>query len=314
MIYKIKESKLFKRLKPFLVDSYNKFYDLKIDFYILINKSKYLLKYKPNIMSIEESIKYIEDNKCSLSRFGDGEMKLICGKSIFFQPYSDELSKKLKAVLNSNEKYNNYKIGIPDVFNSLKKYEHKHAKYWNENLYLYRKDWYNNLKHDEIYINAFISRCYMIFKDKRNSEKYFNLIKRIWNNKNIVIIEGEESRLGIGNDLFNNVNSIKRILVPKNNAFSVYDRIFKEAIKINKNDLILLALGPTATVLAYDLSKLGYQAIDIGHIDIEYEWFLQGAKEKVAIENKYVGEAKGGQVVGISQDKKYLEQIIAKVL
>ena len=42
--------------------------------------------------------------------------------------------------------------------------------------------------------------------------------------------------------------------------------------------LILLALGPTATVMAYNLAQKGYQAIDIGHIDIEYEWYRMGAK------------------------------------
>jgi len=30
-------------------------------------------------------------------------------------------------------------------------------------------------------------------------------------------------------------------------------------------------LGPTTTVLAYDLYKNGYQAIDIGHVDLEHE-------------------------------------------
>ena len=46
------------------------------------------------------------------------------------------------------------------------------------------------------------------------------------------------------------------------------------------DSIILIALGPTATVLAYDLSKRGYQAIDVGHIDIEYEWFLNNASKK----------------------------------
>ena len=39
---------------------------------------------------------------------------------------------------------------------------------------------------------------------------------------------------------------------------------------------MLLALGPTATVLAYDLSKLGYQAIDIGHLPNCY-WQWKGS-------------------------------------
>ena len=37
--------------------------------------------------------------------------------------------------------------------------------------------------------------------------------------------------------------------------------------------LILLMLGPTAKVLGFQLSREGYQAIDIGHIDSEYEWY-----------------------------------------
>lgn len=49
----------------------------------------------------------------------------------------------------------------------------------------------------------------------------------------------------------------------------------------------------TATVLAYDLSLYGYQAVDIGHIDIEYEWLRMGAKTKVPVPGKFTNEAHG---------------------
>ena len=77
----------------------------------------------------------------------------------------------------------------------------------------------------------------------------------------------------------------------------------------------LIALGPTATVLAYDLFKLGYQSIDIGHLDIEYEWFLRNASSKIAIENKIVIENhdKNNTFTKI-KDEKYYKQIIAKIL
>ena len=102
--------------------------------------------------------------------------------------------------------------------------------------------------------------------------------------------------MGIGNDLFADTKSIKRILAPSKNAFSKYDEILNVVKKnISKDKLILIALGPTATVLAYDLFKLGYQAIDIGHIDIEYEWYLRGATEKIKIPNKFVNEVSGGE-------------------
>mgnify|MGYP000128627122 CR=1 FL=1 len=50
--------------------------------------------------------------------------------------------------------------------------------------------------------------------------------------------------------------------------------------KLEKTALFLIALGPTATVLAYDLFKSGYQAIDAGHVDVEYEWWRMGAKRE----------------------------------
>ena len=83
-------------------------------------------------------------------------------------------------------------------------------------------------------------------------------------------------------------------------------------MKVNKNRLILIALGPTATILAYDLYKLGYQSIDIGHVDIEYEWYLRKAKKKIKIENKYVNEVKnGGKNIVKIIDKNYYKQIIS---
>lgn len=37
----------------------------------------------------------------------------------------------------------------------------------------------------------------------------------------------------------------------------------------------------------------GYQALDIGHIDIEYEWFRKSAKYKIEIEGKNINEVSG---------------------
>lgn len=73
-------------------------------------------------------------------------------------------------------------------------------------------------------------------------------------------------------------------------------------------------MGPTATVLAYDLHLLGYQALDIGHIDIEYEWFLRKATEKIAIENKYVNEVLEGRITeSENNDEKYLKEILFEI-
>ena len=155
----------------------------------------------------------------------------------------------------------------------------------------------------------------MHLKDKTKVSKYIKKLKKLWDKKDIVIIEGEYTRFGIGNNLLNNAKSIKRIICPSENSFNVYDIILKESIKIDKKKLILIALGPTATVLTYDLYKLGYQVIDVGHMDIEYEWYLRNTTKKIKINNKYVNEVNNGRknITNI-RDKNYLKQIITKII
>ena len=38
---------------------------------------------------------------------------------------------------------------------------------------------------------------------------------------------------------------------------------------------MILILGPTATVLSYDLNNLGYRALDLGHIAKDYDAFCK---------------------------------------
>ena len=85
--------------------------------------------------------------------------------------------------------------------------------------------------------------------------------------------------------------------------------IYSEALRQPEDRLFLIALGPTASVLAYDLAVQGYQAVDIGHADISYEWLLRG--ERGRIPNKYTNEEPGGYIVDDICDAEYEAQIIA---
>lgn len=161
------------------------------------------------------------------------------------------------------------------------------------------------------YVDTQLSRFYIIYDDKSHCKKQIELLKMIWNDRDVVIIEGAQSRTGIGNDLYSNTKSIKRIVGYATDAFSHYDKMLKAVVdNVSKDKLILLSYGPTATILAYDLAKLGYQAIDLGHLDIEYEWFKMGAIDKVAINGKFTNEAEGGRLVKSNEEKEYLQQII----
>lgn len=294
-------------MKKYLLTIYYYLLDTKDKMTIFYNKNITDKQKKPIVKDTDETLNKIINDKCSVSRFGDGEFSLIYGESLKFQPKNDELSRRLKEILKSNEE--NHIVCIPNVFGEMEWATDKAKKYWIKYLNLNRGKIYKLLNKNKEYYDTQVTRLYIDLKDKEKVKKRFEKIKLLWKDREVIIVEGEKSRLGVGNDLFDSATSIERVICPSVNAYLMYEDIFKEITKQDKSKLILIALGPTATVLAYDLSKAGYQAIDIGHIDIEYEWFLNEAKEKSPVKNKYIGEINGGDKVGDLIDLIYEGQI-----
>ncbi|PEL07025.1 SP_1767 family glycosyltransferase [Bacillus sp. AFS017336] len=277
----------------------------------LFNRMVFLFSRQPLVKTTDESLSLIVQSKCSISRYGDGEFNLMYGTSLRFQPYSQELSLRLREIIKSDQE--NHKVFIPNIFNNVDWCTERSRNYWIRYLNLNRFKIYKLLSKSKVYYDSLVTRLYIDYKDKSQAGFRFKTFKKLWNQKDIIIIEGEQSRLGIGNNLFDNAKSIKRILCPAIDAFAKYDQILKEVKKHDKSKLVLIALGPTATVLAYDLANIGYHAVDIGHIDVEYEWFLNKAIEKEAIKNKYVGEVPDGTDVHGISNIKYEEEIITRI-
>lgn len=289
----------------------------KLQFYYNMAKSAYANQFmrKPEILTVEETINLIVDKHYSISRNGDGEIDIMIGQSIPFQNYDARLARILKeAISASHEKYIS---ALPDIFDGYAQFNSKAKTYYDHYLRIKRWDYYR-LARGKRYGNTFISRFYIDYVDKSNAKDRISNLKRIWENQEVVLVEGKDSRLGVNNDLFAGANSIVRILGPSENAFAKYDEL-KRIVKINstENSLILLALGPTATAMAYELAVEGYWAIDIGHIDIEYEWMLMGADHKVPVPGKYTNESTDGKLIGSLPEEslnKYYSEIIARVL
>ncbi len=94
----------------------------------------------------------------------------------------------------------------------------------------------------------------------------------------------------------------------------MYDEILS-AVKqyADANTLVLISLGPTATVLAYDLAMAGIQALDIGQLDNEYEWYLRNAAGRIEIPGKRVAELGKYHKVQEIEDEAYKNQIVAGI-
>lgn len=264
----------------------------------------------PKIADENETIKRLIDGRFSLCRFGDGEFEIMRGEERpRFQKYSVSLAERLQEIFDSDCK--EVLIGIPDFFGSLNQYMDYAATDIREYLKPQVREYLEDIvDYGKVYHNAYLSRAYIIYRDKTECRQRFDSLKKIWSGRDVVLIEGNKTRMGIGNDLLKGAKSVQRIIGPAENAFEQYEQIFYAAQTFEPDKLFLICLGPAATVLAYDLSMAGYQAIDIGHLDIEYEWFLMGAMDRVVLPYKYVNEVWGGSCVKSYGEKLYKEQIV----
>lgn len=266
----------------------------------------------PHVLSSSDTLRLIIDCGLSVSRYGDGEVYQIQGLDLRFSKFSKNLQTRLIEVATVPIKH--HLVCIPPQIRSTRGLNTYAREVW-QTIFAFELDpWMKLFDSKRTYGSAFISRYYMDFINRKdNATEIIGLWKRVWKDKDILIVEGENSRLGVSNDLFENTRSIKRILCPAKNAFNAYDEIVKTTCNIYNGELILAALGPTATVLAYDLAKRGMQTIDIGHIDVEYEWYKMGAKKRVNIPAKAVNEAEGGLEVTDINSEEYTSQIVARV-
>ncbi|HEM3182160.1 TPA: SP_1767 family glycosyltransferase [Streptococcus suis 89-5259] len=260
------------------------------------------------VKPISQSLDYILEHSCSVARFGDGEMDIIAGHSIPYQDYDPQLASELKEILGL-ESNQHFMVCLSDVFENRERYTDACNHFWEGHLQHYQ-DYYRQICKAPWYGSTFISRPYMDLADKSLSATYFQSLKQIWTDKDILIVEGKTSRSGVGNDLFQEAKSIQRIICPSKNAYSQIEDILAAIQTYGQDKLVLLMLGPTAKVLAYRLSKTGMQAIDIGHIDSEYEWFTMQAQTKIKLQHKHTAEHNFDQDIIFTEDQEYLQQIV----
>lgn len=261
------------------------------------------------VKNIQQTLDFVIKNHSSVARFGDGELDLISGHSIPYQSYQPALATRLAKILHTPSSPN-LVVCLSDVFHDLDRYNDYARQFWTAKLPEYAPI-LTTLKDHGWFGSTFISRPYIDLADKAPAKDSFNQLKQLWNNRDLLIVEGKLSRSGVGNDLFANANSIQRIIGPSHDAFARYDDLLTTIKHHAENKLILLMLGPTAKLLADDLAQDGHQAIDLGHIDSEYEWFKMGATEKVALPNKHTAEHNFDENVVVTPDKDYDSQIIA---
>ncbi len=202
----------------------NVFYKVvnKLEHYLNVALSNFSAKFRPSMLSnIDESLDILVKEKSSLIRFRDGEFHLMLNgrflvprtTSLAFQNADAKLDKRLVGILkDSTLQLHNCKIAIPYPFVDYKKcgLTENAIAFWSQYLKVYRHKIWKMINLNYRYLDTQLSRFYMDFADKSEStmEKRILHLKQLWDQEDLLFVEGPNSKLGLGNDLFDNALSI----------------------------------------------------------------------------------------------------------
>ena len=231
-----------------------------------------------------QTLEYLVENNVSISRFGDGELHLMLGIPIPCQRTDEKLSARLKEILSTQ--HEKLLVGIPQLCVSYLGHDINLIKSDRATYGRLLPEMYKYLNPQNTYYSADISFEYIqkgMNVGKDYYEKYYSMFRSLWDKKDIVIVCGDRVFDYFEYNIYDNAKSVEYIYAKTNDAFEDYDKIIEKIKQHDKNKPIILMLGPTATVLAYDLSNAGYRALDLGHIAKDYDAYKKGLE--INIEN-----------------------------
>ena len=186
----------------------------------------------------------------SISRFGDGELKLAMGRDAKSQRHHPALQERLRDILRSPQwgplvclpaaNPRSPKFGLWQTFNQPPYSDLYNAK--------------------GVYGSAFITR-----PDSApwiDTDAFWERVKDLWRGRDVVLVRGS-SKSFTGPELEKDAKSVEEILAPRQHAWEESDALFQR-LK-NEKRRVILSLGATATVLAFFLGIEGVHALDLGH-------------------------------------------------
>ena len=272
--------------------------------YFLYEKG--ILHNRIRVYDIDETIDELLRTEKSMVRFGDGEIVMIKGVDLMLQKASPEIGAGLADILAYT--HDDLIVTIPDIFTTLSDHRRESRQFWKDHLLFCRKTYEKYCNPDRVYYSTFVSRCYYFGQDRSRCDRWFAKIRKIWENKNIVIVEGTRTHNGVGNDLFDGTASIERIICPPKDAYAAIPEILDECMRCGGDRLFLLSVGVAAKFLAASLFDAGRRVLDIGNMDMEYEWYVRKASGKIPLEKHDIVGEEANRAAGYHE---YLAQIRA---
>lgn len=200
----------------------------------------------------------------SIARLGDGELRLAVGGKAAAQRRDDKLRDELQRMLLGPTKSlvclprlvaGDQGIAMPA------KQHHIWTRYMGERRY---KQFYRQAVYGSTHVTRPDSAPWIDRPD------YWAKVRALWAGKNVVLVKGKDRNIRL--DLLTDARSVVTLEGPAKNAYAEVNTIEKDILweynggSLERPDIVILCLGPTATVLAERLTKQGVHALDLGHL------------------------------------------------
>jgi len=202
----------------------------------------------PQVASEIETIKKLQEG-FSISRFGDGEFKMIDGAGYVREPPNKKLAKELRSILRKPPK---------GLLRAIPTMDPRGAKF---------ATWRKHINRFERILGGTKGPFYSAFISRPDSAQWIRTREfaeefvKVWRGKDVAVLcEDESKTLTL---VKGTTNNWWHIPCPSHKAYAEIDR-FEDAIAAMRPDIAVLSCGMTATCLAARLARRGIQAIDFG--------------------------------------------------
>ncbi len=222
-----------------------------------------------NVLSFEQTMQRIGDERLCFARFGDGELRIMLRFefNLRFQKWSPGLARDLRSVLTFDGfDPDRLLLGLP--------YPHR-GLYWS-NVWL---DIWPDLK--PVLSTSVKYGCTHVSRPvffQHLPDAGVALWRKVWQGQEVCVVTGEGSRFSLIPELFDNIKASRYVYSTPVDAYADLPRLMEVLEADDRQELYLVALGPAGTLVTAWLARMGRWAIDVGHISNSWKTVFAGGK------------------------------------
>jgi glycosyltransferase GT-like protein len=201
----------------------------------------------PKVFDEHETIRLANTGR-SLSRLGDGELKIAFGHGIGREPRNRKLTEEIRSIIFKPAP--GLLVGIPTM-------DPDGIRYWNWKRHIER--YANLLPADGEFYSAFVARpdCAQWIDNK----EYVLGVQQLWMGKRVTVVA--EANGSMIKAVEYGAREIVHVECPVREAYAVIGQL-EAAVVESKPEITIMAAGATATCLANRLQRRGMHAMDLG--------------------------------------------------